>query len=299
MVSEDRLAQPLGQTLLKCNGSNISLFDPPVPQCRVTPTASGGVQVDQIAAVTNVFTSEIIIPPAPNSDGFWRSDIKSWTFLNELARRLPRQGIFRPQISYLLGTVRLIPKPSALQFYNHILYHERQHVADNRWAVTVAFQPWQNWLDKLHRDQQTFTFKDRDNIPWFLGGGVQPTYYGKHLFDVCNELGGHYHKETDEGAAPIYSVTGVCDGAGFSDGDLVLKVEVSAKKLLTAMAWNSSPHQWFEIGDVLGYSQGAFDKVLRMERASSQALATPALAQSDIDNRENPAEEVGLPEGFF
>ncbi len=294
-------AKPLGQTYLRCDGVGVENLIPTLP--RHTIAQEGKIyKIDEIQPVTHNFTSTIVVPPAPINDEYWRSSITSWTFLNNLASRLPHKGIFRQQISYLTGTVRLIPKPTAHEFYQHVINHEKQHVADNLWAVNSVFYPWHVWLEKVYKSYSTFTFKEKSNIEWFLGGGVQPVAYGKYLYDLCNELGMDFHNKTDEGAAPIYTVTGVCDGSGFNDGDLALKIEVSAKALIRAMEWNSRPHRDFNLHSIASHSAGGATQAIDGPPIGMIPLTTlkaPDVTQSDINKREVTEEDDGQMIGFF
>ncbi len=300
-ISSD-LARPLGETYLSCDGVGVENLMPAVPKYKVAQSGSG-YKIGEILPVTHNFTSKIVIPPAPENNEYWRSSITSWTFLNNLAAKLPKKGIFRQETSYLTGTVRLIPKPSVQEFYQHILCHERQHVADNLWAVQSVFGPWHLWLEKVYKAHGEFTFKNKETIEWFLGGGVYPVMYGKYLFDLCNEIGIDFHKNTDEGAAPIYAVANVSDGMGFHDGDRVLNIEISAKKLIKNMTWNGDPHKKFNLKSMQQYSDTTATQVLDGPPTNMiplSAMKTPELSQSDIDKKEKPDDEdSGAAIGFF
>lgn len=260
-------------------------------------------KIGKILPVTHNFTSKIVIPPAPENNQFWRSSLTSWTLLNNLADKLPKKGIFQQETAYLTGTVRLIPKPSAQEFYQHILYHERQHVADNFWAVQSVFGPWHVWLEKVYKAYGEFQFKKKETIEWFLGGGVYPVAYGKYLFDLCDEMCIDYHKHTDEGAAPICLVTGVSDGMESSDGKRVLNIEISAKKLIKNMTWNGDPHKKFNLNSVEKHSLGAVTQAIDGPPTSMiplSALKIPDISQADIDKHEKPDDvDSGLPVDFF
>ena len=247
-----------------------------------------GFRLSNVSPVQFLFTSAIELPPDAGNNG-WQSSVTTWAQMKGIVTRYTPPTGFQAPPDQATCSIRLNPKPTKQAMQAHILYHERQHVADNKWIVEKAFKPWVDWLDTLAQSSNAFyTAKQKSTLEWFIGGGAYATYWGKYLFDLSKEVGEHYHRRTDAGAAPIYEITGIAKGLTPGDGDYVLLMDLKPKLALSNISWDSPPHQYFKTYTIQDYASGSCDQVIANAGipVPDWTPAVIALNQASIDKFE-------------
>jgi hypothetical protein len=302
LVTAHGVPQPLGAAVSFCNGARWSVYEPVVPAATIAPQPSGGFQLSAVQQANFAFTNTIEIPPAPIG-GRWNSMATNWGVLAQVVTKFPKAPGFPQALpaNTETGVLRLIPMPTEQAMCGHILFHERQHVADNKWIVDKTFKTWVDWLDTLAGSATVYTASDRASLEWFLGGGLSSIYWGRYILELANEMALHLHRRTDEGAAPVYTVARLTPGA-VSGTDLV--VELSARQAIAAMNWNSPPHRCFQLLTPKAFAAGENTSIIGNGEMAVPVWTWPAIAltQVDINQREveeAPSADDGFPEGFF
>jgi hypothetical protein len=298
MVTTRGDPQPLGATVSFCNGVRWSGYEPGAPAATIAPQP-GGFRLSAVQQANFAFTNTIEIPPAPVGGG-WTSTATNWGVLARVVAKFPKAHGFPVTLpaNTEAGVLRLIPVPTERAMCDHILFHERQHVADNKWIVDKTFKIWVDWLDTLAGSATAYTATDSATLAWFLGGGLSSIYWGRYILELANEMALHFHRRTDEGAAPVYTVARLTRGA-VSGTDLV--VELSARRAITAMNWNSPPHRCFELLTPKGFAAGERTSIIGNGEMGVPDWTWPAIAltQEDINQKEAPSADEGFMASFF
>jgi hypothetical protein len=306
LVQANGQPAPLGATTASCNGTLLSLFNTDLPGNNI-----GGSGTDwrftRVDAITFAFTSNVTLPPAPTPTGIpryptgWVSRFASLRDLQLIAARFNGGAAPVPPagITKATGRVLLLPRPSAQAFCDHVRHHEMQHVADIRWVIEQTIAPWVAWLDQLHANSpRPYTARQRSSLEWFLGGGVQPVYQGRYMFELMNEVAEKYHRSA-LGSAPHYQATQFLRTGSLELPDVHLVVEISAQTpILAPILYTSPPHRVYSLASKRDHAAGVSPDIIT--NGGIAAIPTPApaivLTQADINNYEK-AQAVGTDEG--
>jgi hypothetical protein len=294
LVQANGQPSPLGATTASCNGTLLSQFDTALPGNNI---GGGGAdwRFTRVDPINLAFTSNVSLPPAPAHTGIprnpsgWFSRFASLRDLQKIAARfkvgaapVPPDGITKAT-----GRILLLPMPSAQAFCDHVRHHEMQHVADIRWVIEQTIAPWVAWLDQLHANSpRTYTARERSSLEWFMGGGVQPVYQGRYMFELMNEVAEKYHRSA-LGSAPLYQATRFLRTGTLELPDVYLVVEISAQTpILAPILYTSPPHRVYSLASKRDHAAGVSPDIITNGGMAAIPAPAPAivLTQTDINN---------------
>ncbi len=188
----------------------------------------------QVKAPSTDISWHITIPPDPNSEGVWVSDITSTSDqVSRIIECLTGRTMRHP--SEWIWRIVVHPLPSAPEFMAHVRFHEKQHVQDHTWLAEQIIGPWDNWLSiadkkKLRfRNANKFQIVSSVSIPGNYATGVERI--ARYWQEAIKESGDLYHS-TAAGGPPQIKILKTAGTPRINSGNMQLHLSIEPRCLL-------------------------------------------------------------------
>jgi hypothetical protein len=190
--------------------------------------------------------------------------------------------------------LELVCLPSNVSYYNHVLNHEMQHVADFYWLANAIFGKWVSWRDELAKKADCgLVVNNLDTFKWILAGGDfgngDPQDFLKAYLCATRDVGKLFHK-TPKGARPTISFQGLINDPRFGP-TAQFHISAQASMAQDGLNYDSPPHNKFTVPSIyeivsenaeveIGFARGPQGNIL-VSQSGIDRVESPAFAPSE------------------
>jgi len=253
LATRGRNAELLGYTEPRLNGQvmvqgNLLGELPPRvmndPDIRVLPLAQPqGWWEARVRQPFNTVSWQIELPP-DFVDGVWT------------AQQLVGGAALKGSLAHLLNVdipshgnwlLKIRPLPDPVAFFNHIRWHEYQHVADHRWLAQQIIGPWDEWYSTAQEKALKFQRKSKVELESSLKlkQYTESTIRIVRYWQAALYQSGDLYHHTRLGSTPILQVARVQPPTqNDPNGELELTIEAT-ERILSRITMDSHPHTTF------------------------------------------------------